>query len=87
MKLPKTVLALVAGLTLTSAAAPASTVTLDPPLLIQAGTTSWYQDASHQVLVGYTIVECDGTRHGPYPGPGRPFAEITDYEVFTPQPC
>ena len=87
MKLSKTLLAVVAGLTLTSAAAPASTVTLDPPLGLPAGTTNWYQDASHTVLVGYQIVECDGSILGPYPGPGRPFAEITHHEEFIPQPC
>lgn len=88
MKLHKSLLAVVAGLSLAAAAAPAATTAFDPPPLgIPAGTYNWYEDPLHQTLVGYKIVECDGTVHGPYPGPGRPWAEITIYEEYIPQPC
>ena len=83
MKLTTAVAAMAAAFALSAGLAPAAAS--DP--IIYAGTTSWYWDEAHTQLAGYQIVECNGVRHGPYPGPGQPYAWITEYEVFVPQTC
>lgn len=83
MKLRSAVAAMAAALALSAGLAPAAAS--DP--IIYAGTTSWYWDEGHTQLAGYQIVECDGTRHGPYPGPGQSYAWITEHEVFDPLNC
>jgi hypothetical protein len=87
MKMPKTLLAIAAGLSLIAASAPAATTDKGPPLGMPAGTYNWYDQPENGTLVGYMIVECSGMIRGPYPGPGGQYAEITIYEEFIPQPC
>jgi hypothetical protein len=84
VKLGSAVAAMAAALCLSAGVAPAVAVS-DP--IIYAGTTYWYWDEAHTQLAGYQIVECNGVRHGPYPGPGEPYAWITEHEVFVPLNC
>lgn len=92
MKLSRTLLIAVAGLTLAAATAPATATTPAQPAAAPAaiwapGTYNWYSGPQHHQLVGYMIVECDGTIRGPYPGPGGMWAEITMYEEYIPLSC
>lgn len=60
-------------------AAPLASASADPIIPLPAGTTYWYDGHSGQ-LVGYMIVECDGTKIGPY-------GWMTIYEEFEPLNC
>lgn len=89
MKLSRGLLSAVAVFAVVSATAPAVAIPTAPAAtrIWDPGTYNWYSGPQFNQLVGYMIVECDGTIRGPYPGPGRPWAEITEYEEFIPLEC
>lgn len=60
-------------------AAPLGSAAADPIIIPPLAGTTYWQD-SNGAVVGYMIVECDGTRHGPV-------GWITQYEVFVPTEC
>ncbi len=78
--------ALALGLTAAAAPPPPSAPVQSRTFFI-AGTYNWYESDAHIRLVGYQIIECDGTVLGPYPGPGGTYAEITPYEEYIPLTC
>ncbi len=80
MRLSRLISVAVLGVTLAAGAAgPGTTRTANMP----AGDYSWYNiEPTHPgaQVIGYMIVECDGTIHGPYGG-------ISEWEEFTPNGC
>ena len=61
---------------LAALAGPAQSGPPHPP----PGVTYWYSDEAMTNLIGYSIVECDGTRHGPY-------GSFGPYELWVPHIC